>query len=98
MGMTPKPLNWALGVEYAFSPLVSGYVSYYTDNSTLTDEVERAGLGILPFDISNVTVGSDFVVRTVRFTLGLGWPERIHSTGGIQCWPGYRGWPKLLHW
>ena len=65
-------LNWALGLEYAFSPLVSGYVSYYTDNSTLTDEVERAGLGILPFDISNVTVGSDFVVRSVRLTLGLG--------------------------
>ena len=72
-------LNWALGVEYAFSPLVSGYVSYYTDNSTLTDEVERAGLGIMPFDISNVTVGSDFVVRTVRFTLGLGlgWGSQI---------------------
>jgi hypothetical protein len=65
-------LNWALGLEYAFSPKVSGYLSYYTDNSTLTDEVERAGLGVLPFDISNVNLGTDFVIKSARLTLGLG--------------------------
>ena len=74
-------LNWALAVEYAFSPNVSGHISYYTDNSTLTDEIERAGLGVLPFDISNITVGSEFVVRSARFTLGVGygWGSEIDN-------------------
>ncbi len=65
-------LNWALGLEYAFSPKVNAYLSYYTDNSTLTDEVERAGLGVLPFNISNVNLGTDFVVKSARLTLGFG--------------------------
>jgi hypothetical protein len=72
-------LNWALAIEYAFSPSLSGYISYYTDSSTLTDDVERAGLGALPLDINNVTVGSDFVVRSARFTLGVGygWGSKV---------------------
>jgi len=72
-------LNWALGLEYAFSPRVNAYLSYYTDNSTLTDEVERAGLGILPFNISNVNLGTDFVVKSARLTLGFGfgWGSKV---------------------
>jgi len=72
-------VNWALGLEYALSPRVSAYLSYYTDNSTLTDEVERAGLGILPFDIRNVSLGTDFVVKSARLTLGLGygWGSKV---------------------
>ncbi len=65
-------LNWALGLEYAFSPKVNAYLSYYTDNSTLTDEVERAGLGVLPFNISNVNLGTDFVLKSARLTIGFG--------------------------
>jgi hypothetical protein len=72
-------LNWGLAAEYAFSPKVSGYLAYYTDKSTLTDEIQRAGLGILPFDINNVAFGSDFVVKSVRFTLGggFGWGSKV---------------------
>jgi hypothetical protein len=72
-------LNWALGLEYAFSPKVNAYLSYYTDNSTLTDEVERAGLGVLPFNISNVNLGTDFVVKSARLTLGFGfgWGSKL---------------------
>ena len=72
-------LNWALGLEYAFSPKVNAYLSYYTDNSTLTDEVERAGLGVLPFNISNVNLGTDFAVKSARLTLGFGfgWGSKV---------------------
>jgi hypothetical protein len=72
-------LNWALGLEYAFTPKVSAYLSYYTDNSTLTDEVERAGLGVLPFNISNVNLGTDFVVKSARLMLGFGfgWGSKV---------------------
>jgi hypothetical protein len=65
--------NWGLGLEYAFNPTFSGYVSYFVDNSTLDEEIERAGLSILPVDISTVTVGTDFVISSARFTLGVGY-------------------------
>jgi hypothetical protein len=66
-------LNWALGVEYAVNETFSGYVSYYRDNSTLDDDLERTGLSVIPIDISTVTVGTDFVVRSARLTLGIGY-------------------------
>ena len=68
-----EALNWALGVEYRLSDTFTGYVSYYRDNSTLDDDIEQAGLSIIPIDISNLTVGTDFVVRSARLTLGLGY-------------------------
>lgn len=65
--------NWGVGLEYAFNPTFTGYVSYFIDNSTLDENIERAGLSILPIDISTTTVGADFVVRSARFTLGIGY-------------------------
>jgi len=65
--------NWGLGLEYALNETFSGYVSYYMDNSNLDDDIERAGLSILPIDITTLTVGTDFVLRTARFTLGIGY-------------------------
>jgi hypothetical protein len=72
-------LNWAVGVEHAFSQKVSAYVSYLADNSGLTDNVQRAGLSILPIDISTVTAGADFGVGILRFTLGFGygWGSKV---------------------
>ncbi|UCG88203.1 MAG: hypothetical protein JSW71_06570 [Gemmatimonadota bacterium] len=66
-------VNWGVGVEQAFSGKVSGYASYYSDNSGLNDEIERASLSALPFDINSITVGADFVVSSARFTLGAGY-------------------------
>ncbi len=72
-------LNWGAGVEHPFSSRVSAYLSYYTDNSGLTDEVERASLSVLPIDIQTVTAGADFAVSSARFTLGLGygWGRKV---------------------
>ena len=36
-------LNWAVGLEHVFSPRFSAYASYATDNSGLTENVQRAG-------------------------------------------------------
>lgn len=66
-------LNWALGAEYDLSETFTGYLSYYRDNSTLDDDIERAGLSAIPIDINNVTIGTDFVVRSARLTLGIGY-------------------------
>ena len=66
-------LNWALGLEYAISETFTGYVSYYTDNSALDDDIERAALSIIPIDISTITIGTDFFLRSARFTLGVGY-------------------------
>lgn len=66
-------LNWALGFEYTLSETFTGYISYFVDNSSLDDDIERAGLSIIPIDISTVTVGTDFVVRSARLTLGIGY-------------------------
>jgi hypothetical protein len=65
--------NWGAGVEYAFNRTFSGYISYFVDHSYLDENVERAGLSILPIDIGTVTVGADFVLRSARFTLGIGY-------------------------
>ncbi len=71
--------NWAVGLEHAFSPKVSGYVSYYLDASGLTDEIERAGLSTLPLDISTASFGADFIVGPARLTLGAGygWGSKV---------------------
>jgi hypothetical protein len=68
-----EALNWGLGLEYTLSDTFTGYLSYFVDNSTLDDDIERAGLSIIPIDISTITVGTDFVVRSARLTLGIGY-------------------------
>lgn len=68
-----EALNWGLGLEYTLSDTFTGYLSYFVDNSTLDDDIERSGLSIIPIDISTITVGTDFVVRSARLTLGVGY-------------------------
>ena len=72
-------LNWGAGIEHGFSRRFNIYLSYYTDNSALNDEIERASLSILPIDISTILIGSDFSVSSARFTLGagFGWGNEI---------------------
>lgn len=65
--------NWALGLEYEISKTFSGYLSYFTDNSSVDDDLEATGLSIVPIDIQTLTVGTDFVIRAARFTLGVGY-------------------------
>ncbi len=72
-------VNWGVGAEFRVSKKFNGYVSYYTDNSGLTDDIERASLSILPFDIQTITVGTDFVVGPALLTLGVGygWGSKV---------------------
>jgi len=74
-------INWGAGVEHAFSARFSAYASYYTDNSGLTDKLTDPlpSLSILPIDIQTITVGSDFVISSARFTLGVGygWGKKL---------------------
>ncbi|MCL7959788.1 MAG: hypothetical protein M8861_06320 [marine benthic group bacterium] len=74
--------NWGLGLEYALNEKTSGYISFYTDDSNLDDEIERAGLSALPIDIRTVTVGMDFVLRSALITLGVGygWGSELDQT------------------
>ena len=71
--------NWGAGLEHALSSNVSAYLSYSTDNSGLTEDIERAGLSELPFDINAISAGTDFGVGSARFTLGLGysWGSKV---------------------
>jgi len=76
-----EALNWGLGLEYTLSDTFTGYLSYFVDNSTLDDDIERAGLSIIPIDIGTITVGTDFVVGSARLTLGIGygWGSEVDS-------------------
>ncbi|UCD25729.1 MAG: hypothetical protein JSW51_07400 [Gemmatimonadota bacterium] len=85
---TPAPMqqldevfNWGAGLEHAFSTRFSVYASYYTDKSGLTDKLTdpTPSLSILPIDINTVTAGSDFVIGSARFTLGVGygWGKKL---------------------
>ncbi len=71
--------NWAVGLEYAFSKKVNGYASYYTDNSGLTDKIERASLSTLPFNIKSISLGADVIVGPILMTLGAGygWGSKV---------------------
>ena len=84
--LTPNPVqsakevfNWGLGAEYRFNPALKGYVSYFTDNSFLADDLEQSSLSVLPFDIQTVTLGGEFRVSSVLLTLGggYGWGSQV---------------------
>jgi hypothetical protein len=66
-------LNWAVALEYTFTPKFSGFASYYTDYSGLTDQVERSNLNGLPIDIRTVNLGANFSVGRTRLTLAGGY-------------------------
>jgi len=72
-------LNWGGGVEHALSPNLSAYLSYSTNKSGFTDDIERANLSALPMDIASISAGTDFGVGSARFTLGLGyaWGRKV---------------------
>jgi hypothetical protein len=74
-----RVFNWAVGLEYTFSKRVNGYASFYTDNSGLTEEIERAGLSALPIDISSVNLGADIIVGPALLTIGAGygWGRKV---------------------
>lgn len=65
--------NWALGLEYAFKESVVGYGSFATNRTGLTDSVERADLSIAKVDLYSAFLGADFVVKSSRLTLGIGY-------------------------
>jgi hypothetical protein len=65
--------NWALGLEYAFKESVLGYVSFATDRTGLTDSVERADLSLAKVDLYSAFLGADFVVKSSRLTIGIGY-------------------------
>ena len=78
--VTPTPIhsatdvfNWAVGAEYGISAALRGYLSYYTDNSSLASAVGESALSILPFDIQTVTLGMKFRVSSALFTVGAGY-------------------------
>jgi hypothetical protein len=64
--------NWGVGLEHAFSPKLTGYLSYYLDATGLTDEID-ADLSRMPLDVNTVTLGTDFLVSSARLTLGIGY-------------------------
>lgn len=72
-------LNWGAGLEHALSPNLSAYLSYSTNKSGLTDDIERASLSALPMDIGSISAGTDFGIGPARFTLGLGyaWGRKV---------------------
>ncbi|MCZ6918244.1 MAG: hypothetical protein O7I93_15830, partial [Gemmatimonadetes bacterium] len=74
-----EAFNWSAGLEHALSPNLSAYMSYSTDNSGLTDDIERASLSVLPIDIRSISAGTDFGIGSARFTLGLGyaWGRKV---------------------
>jgi hypothetical protein len=71
-------LNWGIGIEQAIASRLTLYGSYYRDNSGLNAD-QRSSLSVLPFDIQTVSVGTDFVVSSARFTLGFGygWGQKV---------------------
>jgi predicted porin len=72
-------LNWGAGLEHALSPNLSAYLSYSTNKSGFTDDIERANLSALPMDIGSISAGTDFSIGSARFTLGLGyaWGRKV---------------------
>jgi hypothetical protein len=75
-------VNWGVAVDHTFSPKVSGFASYFTDRSALSDDIEQAALSALvPMDIRTVTIGGELDAGFARFTIGVGygWGSAVHQ-------------------
>lgn len=74
-------INYGVGLEYAFSEKTNGYLSFYRDNSGLTDDIERASLSTLPIDAKSLSLGADLVVGRALLTLGAGygWGRKLDN-------------------
>ena len=84
--------NWGLGLEYAFQETFSGYVSFATDASGFTDEVERADLSLNTLDLYSAFLGADFRVKSARLTVGAGYGwGSAPAPGLIDVLPGETG-------
>ncbi len=66
-------LNWGVGVEYSLTESITGFGSFATDYTGVTDDIERADLSIQPFDLFSAFLGTEFAVTRARVTLGAGY-------------------------
>lgn len=65
--------NWSAGLEYMFNKHTAAYASFATNKSAVTDQIERADLALFNTNLQSVSAGADFVVKTARLTLGVGY-------------------------
>jgi hypothetical protein len=72
---TRSVVNWGIGAEHRFSPRFKGYASLVSDNSAALDEPTT--IGTATWDPKTATIGVDFTVSEIRFTLGagVGWAD-----------------------
>ncbi len=74
-------INWSVGLQYTVKPKLNLYTSYYIDNSTRDDAIERADLSTSSFNINNLSLGTNFHIGGIRFDLGVGysWGEKLNE-------------------
>jgi hypothetical protein len=66
-------LNWAVGIGYSLTESITGYGSFATDYSGVTDDIPRADLSLAPVDLYSAFLGTEFEVRLARVTVGAGY-------------------------
>jgi len=71
--------NWGLGFEHAFTATTNGYISFYTDRSHRSPELEQADLSLTTYDIYSGNLGVEFKVSRVLLTFGGGfsWGSQV---------------------
>jgi hypothetical protein len=75
--------NWAVGLSYPLTELMSAYGSFASDKAAVTDDIERADLSIQAFDLYSAFLGTEFVVTRARVTLGAGYAWGNHPADRI---------------
>ena len=87
--------NIAVGAEYRFSPKLTGYAGFRTDQSAIDDStVDNTSLSL--WDIYHVSAGGTFSIGASDFTLGgiVAWGSDV-TRSGIDLVPGGSG-PVVL--
>lgn len=81
---TSAILNWGSGIEYRMSASFTGYLSFYRDHSSRVAGEFASAVAIMPIDINNLTLGSNFRVGRVLLTLGGGFGWGRASAVGLN--------------
>jgi hypothetical protein len=85
--------NVAVGAEYQFSPKLTGYAGFRTDQSAI-DNASTGNTSLSIWDIYHVSAGGTFSIGASDFTLGgiMAWGSDV-TNSGIELIPGGGGAP-----
>jgi hypothetical protein len=65
-------INFGIGIEQHFSPVISGHFAFRTDfHSSAFSRINGWNLGFADFDIYHITLGGSYLLEDTNLTIGV---------------------------